>query len=168
MEGSVSFKSESVYYLKVAFAAGAELVHKAANGSQIYKDKDWVFEGLPEYLKGADYLKVANADAVASAAEGVVFKMGRIGRVYVAYDDANAKFPDVSSTTTFEKTNDKIIIGGRPHTLYRTKVLKCGDQVYLGTNSWMDTPPSGVNNYVVFLVVRTDDNYRAFDKNNKR
>jgi len=150
-EDGLSATGESLIGLHVAFPAGAEVVHGAADGRRIYKDKDWVFAGLPEYLKGADYLMAANADASTSAGEGVVFKIGKRGCVYVAYDDANVQFPVVSSPTGFKKTKDKIVIGGRPHTIYRSGIMNGGELTYLGTNSWTEMPPPGVNNYLVFI-----------------
>jgi hypothetical protein len=150
----VSATGEVIYDLSTAFPQGATLVKGAADGKHIYKDRDWVFKGLPDYLKGADYLMFANDDAQTSAGEGVVFKIGRVGCVYVAYDDANEHFPVVSSPTGFKKTTDKITINGRPHTIYRSSEMNGGELTYLGTNNWTDKPPVGANNYVVFVQSR--------------
>ena len=94
---------QTIFGLGVAFPGGVEIRHGAADGQRIYKDRDWVFAGLPDYLKGADYLSVANDDATTSAGEGVVFKIGKPGRVYVAYDDGNEHFPMVCSPTSSSK-----------------------------------------------------------------
>ena len=72
-------------------------------------------------------------------------------RVYVAYDDANEHFPMVCSPTPFKKTNDKITINGRPHTIYRSEAMNCGELTYLGSNNWTGRPPANANNYVVFV-----------------
>jgi hypothetical protein len=150
----VSATGEVIYDLSTAFPQGATLVKGAGDGKRIYKDRDWVFKGLPDYLKGADYLMVANDDAQTSAGEGVVFKIGRVGCVYVAYDDANEHFPVVSSPTGFKKTSDKITINGRSHTIYRSGEMNGGELTYLGTNNWTEKPPVGANNYVVFVQSR--------------
>ena len=155
VDDGLSATGEILFGLSVAFQAGAELARHAADGGRIYKDQDWVFAGLPDYLKGADYLMVANSDADTSAGEGVVFKIGKAGSVYVAYDDDNVRFPTVSSPTNFNRTADKIIINGRPHTIYRSGLMNGGELTYLGTNSWTDMPPPGVNNYVVFIKPET-------------
>jgi hypothetical protein len=152
-----SATGEIIYDLSTAFPQGATLVKGANDGSVIYKDRPWKFEGLPEYLVGADYLQVANDDATASAGEGVVFKIGTAGRVYIAYDDGNVDFPVRSSPTGFNKTKDKILIGGRPHTIYRSGAMNGGELTYLGTNSWTEQPPPGVNNYVVFIKAEIDE-----------
>ena len=146
-----SATGETVIGLKVAFPSGAEIVHGAADGARIFKDKDWVFASLPAELLGADFLRVANADASASAGEGVVFKIGKAGRVYVAYDDGNVRFPVVSSPTSFKKTAMKVVIGGRSHTIYQSGAMNGGELNYLGTNSWTEQAPPGLNNYVVFI-----------------
>lgn len=146
-----SATGESLFGLSVAFPNGAVLAKGAADGKRIYTDEEWVFKGLPDYLKGADYLMVANGDARTSAGEGVVFKIGRVGRVYVVYDDANEQFPVVSSPTGFRKNADKIIINGRSHSIYCSDDMNGGELTYLGTNNWTGTPPADANNYVVFI-----------------
>jgi beta-galactosidase len=146
-----SATGEIIYDLSTAFAQGAKLTPGAKNGAVIYQDRPWTFEGLPDYLVGADYLQVANDDATASAGEGIVFKIGTAGKVFIAYDDGNIDFPVRSSPTAFEKTEDKIMIGCRPHTIYRSGQMNGGELTYLGTNSWPEQPPGGLNNYVVFI-----------------
>jgi hypothetical protein len=83
--------------------------------------------------------------------EGVVLKIGKPGRVYVAYDDANERFTMVCSPTPFKKTEDKITINGRMRTLYQSAAMNGGDLTYSGTNNWTDKPPAQANNYVVFV-----------------
>jgi len=147
----LSATGESIIGLTTAFPSGAEVIPAARDGEQIYLDRPWVFQDLPSWLVDAEYLRVANDDASASAGEGVVFKIGKAGRVFVAYDDGNVQFPIVSSPTPFEKTEDKLIIGGRPHTIYRSALMNGGELNYLGTNSWTEQPPEGLNNYVLFV-----------------
>ena len=151
-----SSSGELILGLTTAFPQGAAVVHGAKDGDVIYKDQPWTFQNLPAYLVGADYLQVANDDASASAGEGVVFNIGKVGRVYVAYDDGNVQFPVISSPTGFKKTDDKITINGRTHTIYRSGVMNGGELTYLGTNSWAEQPPAGLNNYVVFVKPGSD------------
>ena len=151
-----SATGELIFGLSTAFPQGASLTAYAQNGSIIYKDRPWVFEKLPDYLVGASYLQVANDDASASAGEGVVFKIGTAGRVYIAYDEGNPQFPVRSSPTGFKKTEDKIIINGRPHVIYRSGAMNGGELTYLGTNSWTEQAPGGVNNYIVFIKAEID------------
>jgi hypothetical protein len=151
-ETAISASGEPVFALSTIFEHGVKVVKNAQNGALIYSDRPWVFEGLPPYLIGAYYLQVANDDASASAGEGVVFKIGKAGRVYVAYDDGNTQFPVVSSPTGFKATTDKIYINRRPHTIYRSYEMNGGELTYLGTNSWIEKAPQGVNNYVIFIA----------------
>ncbi len=151
-----SATGEIIYDLSTAFPQGATLVRGAKDGDVIYTDRPWTFEGLPEYLVGSDYLQVATEDADASAGEGIVFKIGTAGRVYIAYDDDNIDFPVRSSPTPFSETADKIHIGGHPHTIYRSGAMNGGELTYLGTNSWTAQPPPGLNNYVVFIKAEVD------------
>ena len=150
--GGASATGESVLGLSTAFSQGALVVHGAKDGETIYKDRPWKFEGLPKYLEGAVFLRVANDDVAASAAEGIVFKIGHRGCVCVAYDDGNLEFPTVSSPTRFKKTEDKILVNGRPHTIYRSFPMNGGELTYLGTNSWPQQPPPGLNNYIIFIT----------------
>jgi hypothetical protein len=151
-----SATGESILGLTTAFPLGATVVHGAKDGAIIYKDRPWMFQGLPQYLVGADYLQVANDDTTASAGEGVVFKIGTAGRVYVAYDDGNVQFPVISSPTGFKKTADQITINGHPHTIYRSGPMNGGELTYLGTNSWTEPAPPRLNNYVIFVKPETD------------
>ena len=146
-----SSTGETIFGLSVAFPSGVEILHNVKDGRRIYKDRDWVFAGLPSYLQGADYLMVANDDGTTSAGEGVVFKIGKPGRVYVAYDDANGHFPMTASPTPFKKTKDKIIINGHAHTIYRSETMNGGELTYFGSNNWTDQPPTNANNYLVFV-----------------
>lgn len=156
-----SATGETIYDLSTAFPQGATLTHSAQNGSVIYKDRPWAFEDLPDYLVGAAYLQVANDDAMASAGEGVVFKIGTAGRVYIAYDAGNMDFPVRSSPTPIQKTEDRIMIGGRPHTIYRSGQMNGGELTYLGTNSWPEQSPPGLNNYVFFIKAEVDAPHNA-------
>jgi len=146
-----SATGEMIFGLSTAFPQGATLIQGVKNGAVIYKDRPWTFIGLPEYLVGAWYLQVANDDAIASAAEGIMFKIGKAGRVYIAYDDGNVQFPLRSSPTGFNKTDDKIIINGHQHSIYQSGAMNGGELTYLGTNSWIEQPPAGLNNYIVFV-----------------
>ena len=76
-QATVTGSSALVFDLSVAFPHGVEVRHGAADGKPVYRDRNWVFAGLPSYLDGADYLLVANDDATTSAGEGVVFKIGQ-------------------------------------------------------------------------------------------
>ena len=150
-EKNLASSQDTIFDLNTVFPQGAKICRGAANGLKIYQDEDWHFTALPSYLIGADYLQVANADASASAGEGVVFKIGKRGNVYVAYDDANDHFPTVSSPTGFTKTPDKIVVNGRPMTIYKSGAMNGGELTYLGTNNWTDHPPAAANNYIVFI-----------------
>lgn len=146
-----SSNGETIFGLSTAFPNGADIRHHLADGDPVFKDESVKFQALPPYLLGADYLLVANADATTSAGEGIVFKIGKRGHVYVAYDDRNEHFPVISSPTAFIKTKDSIIINGHSHTLYKSGQLNGGELTYLGTNNWTDKPVTGVNNYVVIV-----------------
>lgn len=159
-EAGASASGASILDLRTIFPKGALLTHDARDGKTIYQDRPWVFEGLPSYLAGCDYLKVAQEDVTATAGEGIVFRIGKAGRVYVAYDDANPHFPEVSSPTGFHKTKDTIIINGRPHTIWESGDMNGGELCYLGTSSWTDQPPQGINNYVLFIKSGTGYPYR--------
>ena len=153
---AVSATNEAIFNLSTAFPQGARLKNNVQNGDSIYSDRPWKFSQLPEYLKGAHYLLVANDDACTSAGEGVVFNIGTAGRVYIAYDDRNVQFPVKSSPTPFKITHDKIYVNGYPHTIYRSEPMNGGELTYLGTNSWIEKAPEGINNYIVFITQETN------------
>jgi hypothetical protein len=138
--------------LTTAFPPGTTIQPKAANGAKIFADRDRVFAGLPARLVGAEYIQVANQGASIMAAEGLVFTLAQPGRVLVAYDEANANPPAVAGLVRFTKTTGHLMINRRPHAVYESEPMKAGDRMYLGTNNWLEQPPKGVNNMVVFVV----------------
>lgn len=150
-EIAISATKETIFNLSTAFPKGVILKNNVQNGDSIYSDRPWRFQQIPEYLKGAHYLLVANDDACTSAGEGIVFNIGKAGRIYVAYDDRNIKSLIWSSPTPFIKTSDKLYVNGFPHTIYKSEIMNGGELTYLGTNSWTEKAPSGVNNYIVFI-----------------
>ena len=137
--------------LNVAFADRGKIVADAKDGAKIYSDQPWTFEHLPEYLKGAEYIQVANKDASTAAAEGFVFTLFKPATVYIAYDEVNPSLPVNNSGTVFTPTGDSLSINGHKHRIYKSSSLKGLQELYLGTNNWPDKPPAGVNNYLVFV-----------------
>jgi len=75
------------------FSQEIALIYGDKNGAEIYKDRPWTFLGLPEYLVSAAYLQVDNDDATAIVGESIIFKIGKIGYIYIVYDDGNVQFP---------------------------------------------------------------------------
>jgi hypothetical protein len=147
---------EMIRGLSTAFPRGARIA-KAADGGKVFADRPWVFENLPGYLIGAEYVQVHNDDAATMADDAVAFTLAKAGCVYVAYDDANKNGP--LSAGYYEsllggksKTGDKITIGGRPHTIWKSAAMVAGDWMYLASQNWWDHPPSHANNCVVFVT----------------
>lgn len=135
---------------------GARIGKAAKNGARVYaprlKEKNpLVFVDLPDYLVGSEYVMAWENDRGFKAAEGMVFTMGKSGRVYVAYDERNEHFPALGCPTKFKKTADKITVNDRSLALYESERMKEGDLMYLGTNNWPDDPLKGGMNYVVFV-----------------
>jgi beta-galactosidase len=143
---------ELIKGLTVAFPRGAKIQATAANGARIYTDQELVFTKLPAQLAGSEYIQVPNTDAGIMAAEGYVFTLAKPGRVFVAYDDANANAPTVAGIIKFRKTGDRLEINGRTHAVYESDLMKAGEEMYLGTNNWPEQPRQGVNAPVIFAL----------------
>jgi beta-galactosidase len=127
-----------------------ELVHvelDAANGKNIYCDRDYSFTNLPQELSGADWIQAAAADSVYSAADlmQIAVKPGTI--VYVAHD-ARLPPPDWLKRQ-FRSTRLSMTINGQTMKIFEHR-LKTEESLTLGSNTDDPRLKSG-NMYVTFV-----------------
>ena len=133
-----------------SYTGPTELVHVevgAAVGKNIYCDRDYSFQDLPNELLGADWVQAADADRLYSAADlmQIVVKAGTT--VYVAHDD-RLTLPDWLQRQ-FRATKLSLAVGGQTMKIFKRKP-QSEESLTLGSNT-DGSPVQPGNMYVVFL-----------------
>jgi beta-galactosidase len=132
------------------YTGPTELVHverNAADGKNIYCDRDYPFTNLPSELSGADWVQAADRDSVFSAADlmQIAVKPGTI--VYVAHD-VRLPAPEWLQRQ-FRPTQSSMTVNGQTMKLFSRR-LQTEESLTLGSNA--DDPRfKSCNMYVVFV-----------------
>ena len=138
------------YIVSFSYSGPTTIVHveqNAADGKNIFVDRDLPFSDLPPALTGADWVQAANADSVYSAVDlmQVAVKAGSV--VSVAHDDRLP--PPAWLAQKFEPTRLRLTVNGQPMTIYQHQVL-ADESLTLGSNT--DDPAlKQANAYIVFV-----------------
>jgi beta-galactosidase len=119
----------------------------AQNGAKIYVDRDYVFSGIPDPLKGCDWVQTAYADKSYSSVDLMELAAINDGVVYVAHDDRIER-PDWLRRQ-FKPTDLRLAIHGGNMTLFERGIKK-GESLTLGSNEEFRHSDS-CNMYVVFV-----------------
>jgi beta-galactosidase len=132
-----------------SYSGPTRLVHVesgAANGKNVYCDRDYHFENLPPQLVGADWVQSAEEDNVYAAADLMQFAAKARTTVYVAYDESlplpswlQSQFQPASSTFT---------VNGRSMKLFLRR-LQADESLTLSSNAAGNQFDSS-NMYIVF------------------
>jgi beta-galactosidase len=133
------------------------LVHiesNAANGKNVYCDRDYAFQGLPSKLTGADWVQAADADKFYPAVDLMQLAVKAGATVYVAYD-ASLPSPDWLDRQ-LRPTNSSLMIAGRPMKVF-VRHLKNDESLTFGSNA-EDSKNRPCNMYVVFVKPGELDN----------
>jgi beta-galactosidase len=128
----------------------------ACDGARVYADRDYLFTGLPEVLRGCDWIQAANADNQYAAVDLMELSAAADGTVYIAHDDRLPR-PDWLQRL-FKPSNLSLAVEGRPMKLFE-RHLRNGESLTLGSNADDHTAQS-CNMYVVFLK-RDEGAFRA-------
>jgi len=128
--------------------AAVHLESGAEDGKKIYVDGNDSFSGLPEELKGADYVQAAAADARYNAVDLMEMAIKSGSTVYVAHDDRLAA-PDWL-TRQFKRTNERIIVKGHSMSIFE-HIDPGAESLTLGTNTENANAPADSGMYIVFV-----------------
>ncbi len=132
----------------------AHIEHQAKNGAKIYVDKDWMFEGLPDYLVGGDYVQAFGRDAAESTSTDTIqFYTNKPCHMYQLIDAAN-EMPHHNNNDDYKwaKQAETLSINGRKHAIYKSRLLPEGYNGYFASNGFGIANAKGSNQYVVFAV----------------
>jgi beta-galactosidase len=119
----------------------------AKDGAKIFADRNFVFAGLPDLLRGGDWVQSANADKLFSAVDLMDFSVNADSVVYVAHDDRLPRPAWLQGQ--FKPTESSLAIDGRPLKLFQRQVRK-GESLTLGSNT-EDRRLKSCNMYLVFV-----------------
>ena len=77
-----------------AFTSSYEVVQDLSVGALCYTDRSYTYPSVPDFIKGAVYIKTRNGDMGVSGVDGfITFDVNMDVMVYVAYDDRSAVKP---------------------------------------------------------------------------
>jgi len=133
-----------------SYTGPTELVHveaAAADGKNIYCDRDYAFQNLPKELLGADWVQAADADRLYSAADLMQIAVRAGITVYVAHDN-RLPLPDWLQRQ-FRATKLSFAVGGQAMKVFKRKPEN-EESLTLGSNT-DGSPVQPGNMYVVFL-----------------
>ena len=129
---------------------GRSIVHvesNAANGRNVYVDRDDRFTDLPANLAGADWIQVADGDRGYSAVDLVEMSLSAGTTVTIAHDPRVP--PPGWLTMQFRTVKGAISVNGHPMQLY-TRVIDSDQSLTLGSNT--DAAAREANMYLVFVT----------------
>jgi beta-galactosidase len=132
------------------YTGPTELVHvevNAADGKNVYCDRDYSFRNLPAKLSGADWVQAADADKFYVAQDLMQLAVKAGTTAYIAHD-ARLPIPDWLQRQ-FVTTGLSFTVAGRPMKIFVRHSQ--GDESYtLGSNG-ADYGIKSCNMYVVFV-----------------
>jgi len=132
----------------------AHVEHGLREGARIYVDRPWTFAGLPAYLLGGDYVQAFERDATESTSTDTIQAYTNAPcHLYQLVDAANG-MPHHNENGTYQwvKLPETVTINGRPHAIYKSRLLSEGFNVYLASNGFKITAAAEGNQYVVIAV----------------
>jgi beta-galactosidase len=114
----------------------AEVTENAQKGTKVYKDNDVMFDVLPAYLAGAEFVRPYQSDAgETSSTDQYQFDVSRFCYVYLLIDSANdMPVNNNNETYKWQKLPETVPLNGRTMTIYKSRLMLPNDNVYLATN----------------------------------
>jgi beta-galactosidase len=138
------------YIISFSYSGPTTIVHveqNAADGRNIFVDKDMPFTGLPPALVGADWVQGANGDSVYSAVDLMQLAVRGGTIVSVAHDD---RLPlPAWLAQKFKRTEMTLKVNGQKMTIYQHRA-KTDESLTLGSNTDDPSVKTAVA-YVVFV-----------------
>lgn len=128
---------------------GASIVHvetNAANGRNVYVDRDVRFSDLPASLTGADWIQIADLDQRYGAVDLVEMAVSGGTTVTIAHDPRVP--PPAWLTSQFKPADGSITVNGQEMRLY-SRNIAADQSLTLGSNT--DAAPRDANMYVVLV-----------------
>ncbi len=119
----------------------------AADGRSPYVDRDLPFSKLPEPLRGADWIQIANKDAFYSAVDLIEFEVVPATTVWIAHDNRVPRPAWLEKQ--FQATEQILDLDGNKMTIYQ-RAMPTGGSLTFGPNT-DDTRVKVGNHYLVFV-----------------
>ena len=125
-----------------------EVDARPGRNAYVDNDIDSSFPALPALLVGADWVQIANRDALYHAVDLVELTVSAGTIVVIAHDDRLPRPPWL--TRDYQPTETKLVIGGQTMSLF-TKSISTETGLTLGPNT-EDSSIKSANMYLVFVV----------------
>ena len=136
--------------ISFSYSGPTTIVHveqNAADGKNIFADRDLPFASLPPELVGADWVQGANNDSAYSAVDLMQLAVKGGSLVAIAHDD-RLPLPEWL-TRQFQRTEKRLKVDGQAMTIFQHPAT-ADESLTLGSNT--DNPTSGkANSYIVFV-----------------
>lgn len=138
------------YIISFSYSGPTSIVHveqNAADGKNIFVDRDQPFSGLPPELVGADWVQGSANDSMYSAVDlmQIAVKGGSV--IAIAHDD-RVSLPEWL-TRQFRRTDKTLKVAGHPMTIFQHQATS-EESLTLGSNT-DDSNAKKVNSYIVFV-----------------
>jgi len=138
------------YILSFSYSGPTSIVHveqDAADGKNIFVDRDLPFAALPAKLVGADWVQGANNDSTYAAADLMHLAVKAGTMISVAHDDRLQ--PPAWLAQNFKRTGLRLTVNSQPMTIFEHPA-KSDESITLGSNS-EDSAVKAATAYVVFV-----------------
>jgi len=136
--------------ISFSYSGPTTIVHveqNAADGKNIFADRDLPFTNLPTELVGADWVQGANNDSAYSAVDLMQLAVKGGSLVAIAHDD-RLPLPEWL-TRLFQRTEKSLKVDGQTMTIFQHRA-PANESLTLGSNT--DNPAAGkANSYIVFV-----------------
>jgi beta-galactosidase len=138
------------YIVSFSYSGPTTIVHveqNAADGRNIFVDRDQPFAGLPPELIGADWVQGANNDSTYSAVDLMQLAVKGGSIVTIAHDD---RLPSPEwLTRQFQRTEKSLSVNGQSMTIFQHRAAS-DESLTLGSNT-DDPAAKKANSYIVFV-----------------
>ena len=143
--------------------ADAHVVNNAQAGMQVYVDNSCTFPTLPSYLTGGDYIQAFLRDADDNTSTDLYqFSTNKYCYFYQLIDAAN-QMPNHQNNPNYNWTKlaDTIVINGRTHNIYKSRLMAPGEYGYFASNGYGITLAPSSNLYCGICGIRGTCKYKT-------
>lgn len=121
----------------------------AAENESVYTDRTYGFTGIPEFLKGAEFIRWSMGLKSVYANPLLSFTVNKKGKLYIAHDNRIAKLDWLKDN--FTQTSHTFTISDATMTLYE-KSVESNVEIKLGANQVQGAETGSCSNYVALFV----------------
>ncbi len=93
--------------------AGSDLAYRIVSqglrkGAELFTDRDYTYQAVPQKVRGASYVQTANDDSGVTGSDFLSFEVNVPVKVYLLYDSRSDNLPSWARDAGFTKTGDTV------------------------------------------------------------